>query len=281
MWTRRQLKDKARQVLDRSYWKMVLVSVIVTFLMGAIPSINLNLGTEGLPISINGNKLYWDGDQDYFDFEVVIDEDGGIREVVATLEKGLANWKNGWKYGGTAVRIMQVIVVLIVVAITLALGSGIFLANPLLMGARYFFYRSLKEEEKIKALLRAFSDRYLHIVKTLFLADLYIALWSLLFVIPGIIKGYQYRMVPYILAEHPDMSTRDVLEFSKDMMRGQKWKAFVLDLSFLGWNILGGFTLGILNVFYVAPYQNLTNAALYEALRYRSNYEQLHSINCG
>ena len=64
------------------------------------------------------------------------------------------------------------------------------------------------------------------------------------------------------------MSTEEVLALSKDMMRGQKWEAFVLDLSFLGWNILAVFTFGILNVFYVAPYQNLTNAALYEELKW-------------
>ena len=204
------------------------------------------------------------------DFDIDIQEGDGLRDTIITFGKNLENWVDGWKLGGPMVRFIRVMAVVVVFVIALAIGVQIFLGNPLLMGARYFFYRSLKEEEKIKVLLRAFSDRYLHIVKTLFLTDLYIALWSLLFVIPGVIKSYQYRMVPYILAEHPDMSTGDVLELSKDMMRGQKWNAFVLDLSFLGWNILGGFTLGILNVFYVAPYQNLTNAALYEALRYNN-----------
>lgn len=67
---------------------------------------------------------------------------------------------------------------------------------------------------------------------------------------------YEYMMVPFILAENPDMSRKEVFALSKKMMTGNKWKAFVLDLSFLGWSILGGITLGILNVLFVAPYQN-------------------------
>jgi hypothetical protein len=93
-------------------------------------------------------------------------------------------------------------------------------------------------------------------------------LWTLLFIIPGIVKAYEYRMIPYILAENPHMSRKEVFAASKSMMMGNKWKAFVLDLSFLGWHILSVFTVGILELFYVAPYVYATNAALYEALAY-------------
>lgn len=78
---------------------------------------------------------------------------------------------------------------------------------------------------------------------------------------------YEYMMVPFILAENPDMRRKEVFALSKKMMTGNKWKAFVLDLSFLGWSILGGITLGILNVLFVAPYQNLTKAELYQTLK--------------
>jgi uncharacterized membrane protein len=82
------------------------------------------------------------------------------------------------------------------------------------------------------------------------------------------VKAYEYRMIPYILAENPHMSKKEVFAASKSMMIGNKWKAFVLDLSFLGWHILSVFTVGILELFYVAPYMYATNAALYEALAY-------------
>lgn len=95
---------------------------------------------------------------------------------------------------------------------------------------------------------------------------LYIFLWSLLFIIPGIVKAYQYRMVPYILADRPELDQKEVFALSKQMMDGEKWNAFVLDLSFLGWHILGIITAGILEIFYIAPYVNLTNAQLYLTL---------------
>lgn len=72
-------------------------------------------------------------------------------------------------------------------------------------------------------------------------------------------------MIPYLLADNPQMTKEQAFAESKRMMQGQKWKAFVLDLSFIGWYILSGLTLGILAIFYVSPYVNATHAALYEA----------------
>ena len=92
-------------------------------------------------------------------------------------------------------------------------------------------------------------------------------LWSLLLVIPGIIKAYEYRMIPYILGDNPNIDREEAFALSNMMMQGNKGKAFVLDLSFLGWYILNGMTLGILGIFYVNPYVNQTNAALYLKLK--------------
>ena len=91
---------------------------------------------------------------------------------------------------------------------------------------------------------------------------------SLLCIIPGIVKGYEYRMIPYLLADHPEMTKDEAFAASKEMMMGQKWNAFVLDLSFIGWDILSSMTFGILDIFYVMPYKMSTNAALYEAIKY-------------
>ena len=83
----------------------------------------------------------------------------------------------------------------------------------------------------------------------------------------GIVKAYEYMMVPYILAENPDMSREEVFALSKQMMKGNKWDAFVLDLSFIGWMILGALTLNIVNVLYTNPYRYLTSAELYHTLK--------------
>lgn len=90
---------------------------------------------------------------------------------------------------------------------------------------------------------------------------------SLLFIIPGIIKSYEYRMVAYILADQPELTRKEAFELSRKMMNGNKWNAFVLDLSFIGWGFLTAITFGILGIFYVNPYIQHTNAALYLKLK--------------
>ena len=71
-----------------------------------------------------------------------------------------------------------------------------------------------------------------------FLTGLYIVLWTLLFIIPGIIKSFSYAMAPYILAEHPEMAASEAITESRHMMDGNKWRLFCLDFSFIGWNLL-------------------------------------------
>ena len=99
-----------------------------------------------------------------------------------------------------------------------------------------------------------------------FLTSLYTFLWSLLFVIPGIVAGFSYAMVPYILAETPEMTASDAIAASKQMMRGNRWALFCLEFSFIGWSILCLFTLGIGNLF-LNPYREAAKAAFYLDLR--------------
>lgn len=98
------------------------------------------------------------------------------------------------------------------------------------------------------------------------LISVFTFLWSLLFVIPGIIASYRYAMAFYILADNDDMTAMDALRASKEMMRGNKWKLFKLELSFIGWIILSALTLGIGYIF-LMPYMNAATADFYEYLR--------------
>ena len=126
--------------------------------------------------------------------------------------------------------------------------------------------KSVEDVAQVKEIAYGFDHSYKNVIKTMFHYDIRVALWYLLFIIPGIYKQYQYRLVPYILAEHPDMPYREVLKRSAALMCGHKWKAFLLDLSFIPWHILGLITCGIVEIFYTAPYQALTSAALYRRL---------------
>lgn len=90
-------------------------------------------------------------------------------------------------------------------------------------------------------------------------------LWTLLLIIPGIVKSYEYRLVPYILSEEPYLPSDEVISKSRDMTDGHKWDMFVLDLSFLGWHLLGYLFFGIGSIF-VHPYEQATYAKLYDTL---------------
>lgn len=94
---------------------------------------------------------------------------------------------------------------------------------------------------------------------------LFTLLWSLLFIIPGIIAGYSYAMTPYILAEHPDLPAREAVAQSKAMMAGNRWRLFCLELSFIGWDILCLFTLGIGHLV-LTPYKQAATAVFYQEL---------------
>ncbi len=107
---------------------------------------------------------------------------------------------------------------------------------------------------------RFFSAGWLLVLQTLF-----VCLWSLLFIIPGIVAFYSYRQAFFIKADHPEWSASRILSESKRMMKGHKWRLACLDASFIGWVLLCLVTVGFGFVF-IAPYMNVANAAFYEDL---------------
>lgn len=103
------------------------------------------------------------------------------------------------------------------------------------------------------------------------LTNLFIVLWSLLLIIPGIIAAYSYAMAPYILYENPGMRPMAALKASKELMRGNKWRLFCLQFSFIGWALLCALTAGIGNL-WLCPYQEAAQASFYRQICWeRSN----------
>ena len=92
--------------------------------------------------------------------------------------------------------------------------------------------------------------------------SVFVFLWSLLFVIPGLVAAYRYAMAPYIMAEHPEMGIMEAIEASKQMMDGNKWALFCLDISFIGWTLLSALTFGIGDLF-LTPYTRTATAHFY------------------
>ena len=207
---------------------------------------DVDVQVDGDTIIINGKKFTPD------DFE----ED--IKETIR------AN-KAPFIAMGIAFFVVFLVVFVIVMAFVIALDILIF--NPIEMGCQRFFRKNADDTSKLSNIVFAFDHNYKNTVKIMFFRDLYITLWSLLFVIPGIIKSYEYRMIPYILGDNPTISKAEAFRLSKEMMAGNKWRAFVLDLSFIGWDLLSVLTCGILSIFFVDPYKYATDAELYLALK--------------
>ena len=157
---------------------------------------------------------------------------------------------------------------IMLIALIIALVIQTVLGNIVTVGNHRYFMENREHRTDVNKLFWAFSGgRYKNVLITMFLRGLKIALWSLLFVIPGIVKSYEYMMVPYILAENPHIDQQRAFELSREMMNGHKMEAFVLQLSFIGWEILGALTWGILTVAYVSPYMSATHAEFYTAIK--------------
>ena len=245
MWTREELKARGKMAVRRNYWSAVLVAFVIMLISGGFSSGN---NARNALDEVNNGGAYYNGytlDEYYDDF---------------------AGGNDAYDSGNSLMESVFGVVFSAVMMIVLIVGAlfTVFIGNPLSVGGKRFFILNQTEQASAKNLGYAFTSGNVgNVILTLFLRDLYVTLWTLLFIIPGIVKALEYRMVPYILAENPGMNRTEAFAISKQMMDGQKWDVFVLDLSFLGWELLSGLTLGILGIFWVNPYIYATDAELY------------------
>ena len=154
------------------------------------------------------------------------------------------------------------------VAAVIGILYSVLVANVVKVGARGWFLRYWRGELPSVGELFASFRIYAPSVTTMLLKDIYTFLWSLLFIVPGIIKSYSYAMTPYLMLDNPNMDSEDCIHRSREMMHGYKWKLFCMDLSFIGWAILCLFTLGI-GFLWLQPYIECSHAKFYEELKAR------------
>lgn len=153
------------------------------------------------------------------------------------------------------------------IIVLFAITLRIFLGYSLEVGGRRYFVRSAQYQDNKGCFRFAFNERnYTGIILAMLRKGIQNFLWFLLFIIPGIVKSYAYRMVPYILADNPNIGSKRAIELSNKMTYGHKFDMFVLDLSFLGWYLLGILAL-VIGTLFVLPYENATYAELYLVLR--------------
>jgi len=142
--------------------------------------------------------------------------------------------------------------------------------GPLMLGLYGYFVRRTREEKaEFECLFEGFKT-FVPAMVLFLLYTLFITLWTMLFIIPGIIKSFSYSMAFYILRDNPGMGGKDAITASRKMMDGYKGKLFLLYLSFIGWGILCCLTLGI-GFLWLIPYVMQTQANFYEELRKSQN----------
>ena len=225
MWNRQQVKEQAKQIMKRNYWKMFVVTLIASTLTGEKTTIieriqdfaSNNISYDTSPIFYSSNFQYI-----FYSF--------------------------------------------ISVASILGIFYTIFIGNVIVVGKNRYFIKNHVENPELGEIFSGFKGNYLNVVKIMFLMDLKTLLWLFLFIVPGIIKAYEYSMIPYLLAENPNLSADEAFFLSKQMTTGQKADLFVLDLSFIGWIILGLICCGI-GILFVLPYPQATRAEVYLNLK--------------
>ena len=241
MWDRKEIKETGKIRFKANYWRSVLSAFLLSLLVGGSSAFS------GFNIS----------DQNYEqDVDVTVD-DNTIDEVTDAFNTIPDEQKAVF---GTA------LLGVAFVAFCIGFILKIFVFNPLQVGCYGFFRENACGVHPDLGVLKTGFGRYGHTFITLFLRDLFLFLWFLLLIVPGCVKLYSYRMVPFILRDNPELSAREVITVSRRLMDGQKWKTFVFDLSYIGWFLLGAITFGIVNIFWTEPYRQNANAALYLSL---------------
>ncbi len=254
MWDRVEIKRRGKAVFKANYWRSVLSAFLLSLLVG-------------------GSALSAGSNMDDDDVEPVDDMDtSGAEQTFNDAADAFNNLPEDQKSAVGMVIIGAILAGLVVACIAFVLR--IFVFNPLQVGCYGFFRENARGLHPDLGVIKSGFGRYGHTFITLLLRDLFLILWTLLFIIPGIVKTYSYRMVPFILRDNPELSATEVITASRHLMNGNKWKTFVFDLSYIGWFLLGCITFGLVNVFWTSPYRQNANAALYLTLIGEKEYRE-------
>ena len=285
MWTRKELKEKGKLCFKRNYWKCVLVALIISFIAGG--SGGFSGGTSSIS---NYNRYKMDTASKTETVETIEDENDITEEdkdkssdsesdvfklnidtenpedISEQIDQNLEKMDPADK---TAMMVYFFIVFLVVFLVIFAIVFvfSAFIINPIMVGCNRFFLANQDQNTVLSEMGYAFKNNYVNSALGLLISDILIGIGFCIFIIPGAILSYSYRMVPYILADEPGIGAVDALKKSRAMMQGNKWACFVYDLSYIGWFFLSLLTCGLLSFFYVSPYKYNADAALYKEIK--------------
>ena len=224
----------AREVLS-GRWSVAVIAGLLATLLGAVassgPELTLNINDNGADLGLEfaGQQIY-------------------------TSSAGFGEQLRGFLIGGATLIILAA---LIMAVLYFVLGGVVEIGY-----SRFNLDLVDRQREPEIGTLFGYFPHWKAAAGAKFLRGLYAFLWGLLFIIPGIVASYSYAMTGYILAEHPELSAGEAIERSKQMMYGNRFRLFCLELSFIGWGILCALTLGIGNL-WLTPYKQAATTAFY------------------
>ena len=223
----------ARNALTNKWLIAVLVGLVAALLGGLAsegPQVKINIDASNADVSFSfaGQNIFSTG--------------GGLNSDIAALIAGAF--------------FFFIIIALVMGVIYFILGSFVGVGY-----AKFNLNLVDKKETAFETLFTYFSYWKTTAVMRL-LRGLYVFLWSLLFIIPGIVAGFSYAMTDYIMAENPELTASEAIEQSKTMMMGNRWRLFCLQFSFIGWDILATLAFGIGHL-WLTPYKQAAYAAFY------------------
>mgnify|MGYP002624257842 CR=1 FL=1 len=291
MWNIKQIKRDGRKLFKNNVWTLMFLGLFVSVVIGSYMLNNDGFSNfRTLYHYITNKDIEIQSGQTYFINEYV---DKVISQILTGNVTGLINDYNERNNisKGVVYSIFNVITkgqqqlqntinsirdyqgdkvfqsVIFIIASIMGIGIRIFLVYPIKVGESRIYLESINyKKTKIRRIMYAFKkERYIGTVKALLLMEVKKFLWNLT-IIGGIVKNYSYKMVIYIIAENPKITAKEAIQISEEMMKENKFQAFKLDVSFLGWSILQYVTFGILGI-YVAPYYTSTYTELYHSLR--------------
>lgn len=238
----------AREALAGKWFIAVAVG-FVAVLLGGIGSegpeliINIDASNADVNFSLAGQNIFSTG--------------GGLDSDIAAFIAGAF--------------FFFVIIALVMAVVYFILGSFIG------VGYAQFNLNLVDRKEANFDSLFAYFSYWKTTAATRLLQGIYVFLWSLLFIIPGIVAGYSYAMTDYILAENPNMTATEAIEQSKEMMDGNRWRLFCLQFSFIGWDILATLAFGIGHL-WLTPYKQAAYAAFYREVSGTEYYEEFETV---
>lgn len=224
----------ARDAL-RGRWVVAVIAGVIAALLGGLssggPEVNLEFGDNGASVNL----------------EIA-------NQTIFSLTEGIPEGLKAFLVGSAAL----IIIVALVVAVVMFVVGGV-------VGVGYAQFNLDLVDRQPDIQLSTLFGHFSHwkgIACANLIRSLYVLLWSLLLIVPGIVASYSCAMTNYILAENPDMPASEAVGLSKAIMQGNRWRLFCLQCSFIGWSILCAFTFGIGN-FVLTPYVQAATAAFY------------------